>query len=480
VSIWQRTKKIATHLPAIAKVVAIAGGASFSVEKFFNWALRTKESLDTPIGLTLTALSAVSATISSTIGRYFNMVRKEENPEIENNDPQNIPSLPATWTYPGTETSKRLLAGYLFFQGTAAVYIVSSGLNGFLSSFSLFKLTTKLSGSRVDSSCENSEFPTYGIVLLHAAAILLAYASIRSFNKYNLQRVREYYNYLFIQAEIRNVGIKTAGITFTGISINVIYVFYSNKATFEILQNNLLCRISDDIFISEKVSLALSITFCLSNFIINGMMTLAPAHKQRLNIIKTERNNLLAQVPSFKYLNPLIRLSIWGNAYINIGLGAVVAFNKFPETINRDNIDLSYHPAMIATSCIIALISVHNQLALDNESYVKELAARAKIQSAALITQIEEVNDNPSLEGSINSASAPTQYNLLESDNIYETPDEAAEQKNPATPINNALSNALTITLFGNSSKKITAPSQTIVQSWGHTSPPSSLKTSPH
>jgi hypothetical protein len=404
-STWDSIKSITSKvlfktLPAVAKVASMVLGAIFVVDSFSGWSQHEQneqkeyDGLETSPGKVLAIFTVTSVAIVNIVTRYFNMMRDRHHGHSK-----------ATWLSPGVETTKSLKAGYLFSQGMSVTYMGFTGINGFLCAFSLLKLLSKIS-SQIDANikCENEEAVAWEIASAHALAVLLGFAAISSFHKYNLERVREYYDELFIKGEWRNVSSISYVSSFFSVGINTVYGIFSIQTTLDKLRDNSLCRIpsvGNDIPHYDDVTFGLMFLSILSNIVVNGIMTVASTHKhtlidnedqlteeviinaaQPIEELPTKRAELLEKLPAFKRWNWLILASIWGNSILNNGLGTVVSFALLPSKIKREQDYLAYNVGMIALGTAGALFASYAQLGLDHEGYIKEMQARLREQHA--------------------------------------------------------------------------------------------------
>jgi hypothetical protein len=409
--IKKSAKAVARSLPGVAKVTSMAGGTAFSVEKFFAWRYNTPNGLSSIPGASYTSVGTAMTTVVGIVVRFFNMTRQKHTQAILADQlPINSPIPPtiiqANWSHPeGDDQSWHV--GYKAMQLMAVSYLaLTTATSGYLSAFSLAKLATMIPGAEFNSTCEEEHSATAKIVIVHLAALFLAYASIRSFNKANLVMVREYHRDLFTDGNWRNVSAATMLVTSIGVATSIVGNFFSNKHTFMLLQENTLCHLSRSIEISETIQIPLALLSCLSNISINGLMTLAAVHKRHtLNIQPIKLSDELEKNPEFKRFNLLILICLFGNS-VNSLLSTIVSFAKLPASINSDNADLSYHPAMITSAIVLGLFAMKNQYALDYEGYIKELHARTLIRqtidSLSLNAPLLNDNDSANLEQSVN------------------------------------------------------------------------------
>ncbi len=416
---WQQFKngaaKLFRPLPGVAKVVSMAGSATFALEKFFAWSLALPSGLHSVYGIIFTTIGTITTANTNIVTRYFNMTRREQLQILVAEDSASSsadlliqPSeLPANWFHPAGD-HKSWNFGYKFTQLFSAFYIVCSTTSGYISAFALAKLIAMLPYLEFDSSCEETQSASWKIIAVHLTAVFLAYASVRSFKKANLAWVREYYRDLFNDGNWRNISKATLIVTATGVTTNTVCIFFSNRHSYDMLAVNSLCHISSSATIPESAQLTLATFSCISNIIVNGLMTLAAVHKRHTNVLKTNLNTELEKLPTFKKLNPIILVSIIGDS-VNNGLNTAVSVAKLPETINKNYAALSYHPGMCAIAGILGAFAIWNQYALDHEGYIKELQARTVVNlndeggQPALLTAevIYEPSNNRDIEAAI-------------------------------------------------------------------------------
>src|SRR5579872_4549742 len=74
--------KVGIEVVSDAKVISTVGSNAFTTDRsstwFVSWFSNQKDGLDTPFGVALAITAGVSAGVTTTVTRYFNMKRKEE------------------------------------------------------------------------------------------------------------------------------------------------------------------------------------------------------------------------------------------------------------------------------------------------------------------------------------------------------------------------------------------------------------------
>src|SRR3990167_7902035 len=235
-----RIAKGAVHVarrdtPGTALVSSRGGSAVFNSFHFSQyWADYLKKSeigYKSPIGIALAVLSLVGAAGTNIVTRFFNLRRKtsadlakqSENPartepdeRIEQDDinekllattpeaaqqpiyhTDNQPQ-PASCCYPGIETSSWHRVGYVSSQVWNGIYGVGSGLSGILSARNLVTLIQLLTHLYdYEDECNKNESNITAKAIVNLFMFLLMYANSKSFKKYNLLALREYYPDLF-------------------------------------------------------------------------------------------------------------------------------------------------------------------------------------------------------------------------------------------------------------------------------------------
>src|SRR3990167_2274589 len=236
-----RIAKGAVHVarrdtPGSALVSARGGSAVFNSFHFSQyWADYLKKSeigYKSPLGVALAVFSLVGAMGTTIFTRFFNLRRKtsadlakqSENParteldeKIEQDDTLNERLLattpeaeqqpiyhtdnqpqPASCCYPGIETSSWNRVGYVSSQVWNGIYGVGSGLSGILSARNLVTLIQLLTHLYdYEDECNKNESNIIAKAIVNICMFLLIYANSKSFKKYNLLALREYYPDLF-------------------------------------------------------------------------------------------------------------------------------------------------------------------------------------------------------------------------------------------------------------------------------------------
>jgi hypothetical protein len=418
--------------------------AIFNSIKFAAWVLRVPNGLNTPLGISLAAVFSTAVGIENTVIRGRNLVRGDKSrsrqvtpaPSLNNISEsaalEAIPELTpneiadnATFFYAGTELNSRIKSiSYKILQLQCALYLCNSAMGGFLSEFSLAQLVAKTPGLEFDSTCEDTHSSYPIIISVHLAALYASYSSILSFLRSNLFRIRRNYAHYIHQGHWREIGLASYLETLLGVSVGTIGIIYSNKHTWELLEQSSLCHINA-IPVPELLIQLQSWEACVANFFVSVASTLPAIHKRRSNTMRKEITTLLEEVPSFKRWNPLIQISFVLSA-LNTGLGVALFTAKLPETVHDDMTDYSYNWWMIVTGIFVGIYALTGQFSNSNDAYIQELE-ETKLDMAE-----ERSIANPSLHSALleddspisTSEDSPTSAPITEHDHIIDVDNE--------------------------------------------------------
>lgn len=115
----------------------------------------------------------------------------------------NEPSIPvASFCYPGTQANSFSLS-YLLSQLMAGFYCIGSGASTILNVASLIKLLETWISFEYDSKCDDHSNLSQ-LIAVNFANLILLYANLYSFKKYNVPALREYFKNLFLEKRLFN------------------------------------------------------------------------------------------------------------------------------------------------------------------------------------------------------------------------------------------------------------------------------------
>lgn len=310
----------------------------------------------------------------------------------------------ATLCYPGVDD---LACGqsfcYRLLQVLSIMYMCNSATSGFLSTFSLVDLISRAPGFEFDGKCEEGESELWKVLLVNFMAIYLAYCSIVSFSKYNLDRIQTYYGTLFIKGnepgatrgEIFDIRWHSYLTTLVSVSINTVGIAFTGMHTWDLLGDQALCHIGIPL-LPYELKLFLVAQACLTNFTTNGIMTLVAVHNRDSGKFKRNIVELLKGAPSFTKWHPFIstELALYS---LNIALGTSVAVAQLPETLDKTLEGFCYNPGMIFLGILTGLIALKSQYSLSMEGYQTELAKTGVDNAKKVLLDAEREDPNNSL-----------------------------------------------------------------------------------
>jgi hypothetical protein len=373
-------------MPALAKVLDMTGKAVFGANRFAAWLYGIKDGLNTRTGVALSTAFGTFAFIDNFWGRAFSMYRlgqpkKKKKVVIEaivNGDipvPDTDIYRNATLWYPGVETTLFMRANYLALQCFSNLYMVNSIPGSYLNTISLAALIARLADNSFDANCD-APHPSTGtsIVMVHAIGTFLAYSSVSSFISYNHGQIRVYFGKLFIEGQVREIDRWTWLETNLGVLTNTVGIAFGGKHAWDTVKNQSFCHIGIN-NIPDTFILLWVMQSCITNYIVNGMMTLAAVHKRRTNQHEIDRESLAKIIGMSTLWDIIIRTAIFGNA-ISVFCSTENQVPSLPGTLDPEYQYLSYNGFMILLGTALAIVSFLNQYALSSESDVREREVR--------------------------------------------------------------------------------------------------------
>ncbi len=369
---------------AIAKVASMGADRIFYATRFAAWALVVEDGLSTDFGVALALTLATSAIIDNGWGRGFSMYRRElpESQAAIAAQRNRNPTKDADWVYPGMDTTFTQRAGYITIQGFCALYMFNSMPGSYLNSFAYAKLGARLTGGTFNAFCDASRDKSppssaSSIVTAHLAGTFLGYSTISSFLSYNLPQIRNYYYQLFILNKIAEIDLATWWETITSTLLNTSGIAFAGFFSWLLLQDESFCHLGIN-KIPDRLILYWIIQACITNIMINGMMTLYAVHMRRINRHETDRVALAREIDMSPELDLIIRSAITVNSFAAF-CATTVQIPNLPGIANKEWQYLAYNPALIILGLgLAARVSFLSQYALSSESDVFERLARKK------------------------------------------------------------------------------------------------------
>jgi len=387
-------KAILSAIPGLAIVTARGGGGVFNAFKFadhLSHLLKKPEINSTsPAGITLATVGLTGAVVVNTYTRFFNLYRKEsaaKKTPLEEKLLGNNPEKPKdpSCCYPGVETGSWNV-GYKISQVVNGIYCWGSGSSGIVNMHSIVNLCLLLTHLEYNGKCGKDQSSPEKLVIVNLAMLLLIHANVKSFIKYNIPRLREYYRKLFIEEGWRDVSYKNYFGVVISAGLSTIGVWFGNQSLVHIARDEMFCHIPGGHYFtpSDNGFKIVSAVGATANFITSGFMTTGAIFNSRTQIENQSE---------FGCMEILIKLFTVLNA-INMGLGSFAATSDLPKTLAGKE-ELTTHPGIIALSIFAALNTMYGQYQLDTEGLATERKARKLALENKASEHVEQKKERP-------------------------------------------------------------------------------------
>jgi hypothetical protein len=324
-------------------------------------------------------------------------------PPTTNAPSQLNPYRNATFFSPGVEVGYLARGGYIVLQGFSVVYMFNTIPSAFLSAYSIAQLIARIPGLSFDSFCADNDAtsPSWKLALVNGTAILFAYCSNVAYDVYNKPQIRNYYGKLIIEGEIIKIGGRAWAETLLGVSINTMVLAFTGRASWNLLKDELFCHIGITSIPAAFVSFMV-LESCITNYIINGIMTLMAVHNRYNNVHATSRASLLEDIGFSRTLHANILFAIYIDAVAN-AVGSYVAGARFPETADPSlaNEGIPYLWYVMFIACCVALLGFSNTRSLSEEADIRELGvmkAAQEVEAAMTRARADDEKESIALD----------------------------------------------------------------------------------
>ena len=397
-------------IPGIAFMAGKGGSAIFNVIRFNDYFARYFNDLKmdsrSPMGIAISTIALMIALLTTLYTRFFNMYRvKKPLPARENRllqtdeELEMLPKEP-TCCSPGIVTDSWHV-GYKFSQVINTIYGVGNASTVFLSVNSVVNLVDRWMKTEYNGKCSVNESRLYKIILVNIATLIMLYAIIQSFRKYNVHATRKYYLKLFMENGWHEFSRRNKTEIIVASLLNAICYWYTFHAIATMVSENILCHISGDadFELPDAITKLLAGVLSFANFFATILLASGAVFNKQQHAEISQEN----KTSELGRMRKVLDVVIYGNALI-FGAAAFNAFVNLPETV-ANRVDLTTHPAMIIGGFLTFIFVARIQHNLDRESLAQEEISRRLEREAAV--RMEDVTDP---ENPVHMEQSPRRY----------------------------------------------------------------------